>query len=237
MNGTQGVHDGSVGVMWFRRDLRLADNPTLAAVLAISETVVPLFVLDDTLWRPAGDARRAFLVECLRALNEQLDGTLVVRRGRPERVVADAAQAVGARVVAAAEDFGPYGRVRDEQVARALGAVGAELLLVDTPYAVPPGRLTTRTGSRYRVFTPFARAWRAHGWPKPMAPPTSPRWFGPLEGDGIPDEGRVDATLPDAGEAAACRASSDVLSRAPRRLRGAGATSPAPTALHACRRT
>ena len=42
--------------MWFRRDLRLADNPALLAAAAEGE-VLPLFVLDQALWGPAGVSR------------------------------------------------------------------------------------------------------------------------------------------------------------------------------------
>ncbi|MFC6344099.1 deoxyribodipyrimidine photo-lyase, partial [Nocardioides hankookensis] len=47
-------------VMWFRRDLRLADNPALVAAAA-DGAVLPLFVLDPTLWEAAGPSRRAHL--------------------------------------------------------------------------------------------------------------------------------------------------------------------------------
>src|SRR4051794_21344910 len=73
-------------ILWLRRDLRLRDNPALRAALAAGETV-PLFVLDPALWGPAGAPRRAWLVRSLRALDESLDGHLVVRHGHPETVV------------------------------------------------------------------------------------------------------------------------------------------------------
>ncbi len=97
-------------VMWFRRDLRLSDNPALVEAVRAGRDVVPLFVVDQRLWGPAGDNRRAFLVACLRSLDESLDGRLVVRTGPPERAVVDVAAEAGAPWVFAAEDFGPYGR-------------------------------------------------------------------------------------------------------------------------------
>ena len=56
---------GSASVMWFRRDLRLRDNPALLAACAADE-VVPLFVLDPFLWERAGRVRRAYLAASLR---------------------------------------------------------------------------------------------------------------------------------------------------------------------------
>lgn len=185
-------------ILWFRRDLRLADNPAAVEALRSDEPVVPLFVLDDALWGPAGDNRRAFLAGCLRELDDDLGGRLVVRRGNPADVVAELAD--GGPVVAA-EDFGPYGRRRDD----ALLDAGIDLRLVGSPYAVPPGQVRNNAGRAYRVFTPFSRAWRAHGWSPPLARPRSPRWA-TVHGDGIPDAPKVVADLPAPGEAAAERA-------------------------------
>jgi deoxyribodipyrimidine photo-lyase len=187
-----------VPVLWFRRDLRLRDNPALHEAAAAGGDVVPLFVLDDALWGPAGRNRRAFLVGCLRALDESLDGRLVVRRGDPARVVAEVADG---GPVFAAEDFGPYGVRRDEAVLDA----GVDLRLVGSPYAVPPGEVTSGAGTPYKVFTPFSKAWRQHGWPPPLPAPRSMRWAA-LGGAAIPDAPGVDAALPDAGEEAARRA-------------------------------
>ncbi len=72
-------------VMWFRRDLRLADNPALAAAAAGGD-VVPLFVIDPAFIR-AGAPRLAFLAECLAELHEATRGALVIRRGNPVDVV------------------------------------------------------------------------------------------------------------------------------------------------------
>ena len=109
----------TLSVMWFRRDLRLADNPALLAACEADE-VVPLFVIDPVLWSAAGQVRRAYLSGSLAALDESLDGALVVRHGDPREVVPALAEEVGAGSVHVAADFGPYGRLRDEQVADAL---------------------------------------------------------------------------------------------------------------------
>jgi deoxyribodipyrimidine photo-lyase len=77
-------------VLWFRRHLRLADNPALLAVRdAGGAWVLPLFVPDDALRRPSGTPRPAFFYRRLRALDEALGGRLVVLRGKPENVVHD----------------------------------------------------------------------------------------------------------------------------------------------------
>src|SRR4051812_17682654 len=91
-------------VMWFRRDLRLADNPALTAAAAEGH-VVGLFVVDPA-FAPAGAARRAFLAGSLRSLDADVGGHLVVREGDPVRAVSALAAELGATTVMAAEDFG-----------------------------------------------------------------------------------------------------------------------------------
>ncbi|ONH57786.1 deoxyribodipyrimidine photolyase [Frankia sp. CcI49] len=195
-------------VWWLRRDLRLDDNPALLAA-AGQGPVLALFVLDEALRRPAGPVRLAFLYRCLRDLDRRLAGRLCVRTGDPEQVVPAVAGEIGADVVHIAADHGPYGRRRDERVARALLAGGRELRRTGSAYAVEPGRLVKPDGSPYRVFTPFYRAWKAHGWPAPAAPaPTEPDWLDPASLSGgseeIPPDPDLDGvTLPPPGEQAA----------------------------------
>jgi deoxyribodipyrimidine photo-lyase len=200
-------------VLWFRRDLRRHDNPALLEALAAAradgdEEVVALFVLDPVLWDAAGDVRRAWLARSLRALDATLDDALVVRHGDPVTLVPEVAAALGARTVHVAADFGPYGSARDARVAAALEAEGRTLVATGSPYAVAPGRVRKNDGTPYRVYTPFFRAWSAHGWRAPAPDPDRwPTWRiderGPLSCDGIPDEPPLTAELPPVGEAAA----------------------------------
>ncbi|RFU18890.1 cryptochrome/photolyase family protein [Geodermatophilus marinus] len=192
-------------LLWFRRDLRLADHPALLAARDAAGpdgAVLPLFVFDDRLWGPSGDPRRAFLLDCLADLSDQLDGALVLRHGDPARVVPALAREVGATGVHVSADTGPYGRQRDAAVERALGDVPLER--TGSPYAVTPGRVTKGDGTPFRVFSPFARAWRAHGWRAPAPRPRTVPWLTGLRADApppAPDLGGV--RLPPAGEAAA----------------------------------
>ncbi|MEY3346916.1 MAG: hypothetical protein RIR40_641, partial [Actinomycetota bacterium] len=68
-------------IFWFRRDLRLSDNPALLAALDDADEVIPLFILDDEISASAGPNRRAYLSASLQALNESLDGNLFVISG------------------------------------------------------------------------------------------------------------------------------------------------------------
>jgi len=192
-------------VLWFRRDLRLADHPALLAAVeqarAGDDEVVALFVVDPVLWRGPGAPRRAYLARSLAALDDQLDGRLVVRHGDPARVVPALAHGVGAPAVHVTAATEPYGRRRDDAVAQALG--GVPLVRTGSPYAVGPGRVRTRTGGPYQVFGAFRTAWLDHGWPAPAPPPHSVGWA-TMASEGVPAEpADVPITLPAAGEHAA----------------------------------
>ncbi len=159
-------------VLWFRRDLRLDDLPALRAAAETGpDGVVALFVADPALLGPDGPNRRRFLAAALAALDAELEGALVVRRGDPVRVVPAVAAEVGAVVVTATADFGPHGTWRDSAVARALSDDGRRLMTIDSNYAVAPGRVRTRAGAPFKVFTAYKRAWEAVGWPSPSPPP------------------------------------------------------------------
>ncbi len=212
-------------VMWFRRDLRLADNPALVEAAADGE-VLPLFVLDPALWGPAGPSRRAYLAASLRSLDASLrqrQAGLSVVRGDPVRRVVQAARAVGATAVHVAADYGPYGKRRDEEVEQALSDAGIDLVRTGSPYAVAPGRVLSGSDQPYQVFTPFSRAWREHGWRDPIDAPTGVSWRelaedgADAEGGGttgIPDPDLPEGlALPEAGERAALTLWHDFLDR------------------------
>ncbi|MCP2262463.1 deoxyribodipyrimidine photo-lyase [Streptoalloteichus tenebrarius] len=198
----------AAAVVWFRRDLRLGDHPALAASAARARRVVALFVLDDALLRPAGAPRRAFLAGCLRALDHDLGGRLLITRGDPTRVVPRVATEVGATSVHVSADTGPHGRERDTAVERALSGLGVKFVRTGSPYAVTPGRVVNAEGQPYRMFSAFYRAWLGHGWPAPAEVDASDvDWVEPSEVDisrASPEEPAAGG-LPPAGERAALR--------------------------------
>lgn len=193
--------------MWFRRDLRRHDNPALNdATTGLTEGVLPLFVVDPRLWNPAGNVRKAYLLDSLQALSDSLDRSLQIRRGDPVVEVPRAAKSVGAEKVFVAADFGPYGLPRDKAVEAALSRMGVELVRVGSPYAVAPGRVRKDDGSPYRVYTPYYRSWIQHGWRAPAARPDRARWLCPKFRSAWPARPPLnDVELPAVGEQAAAR--------------------------------
>ncbi len=160
-------------LLWLRRDLRRRDHPALLAArdAAGDGDLVVAFVVDPALWASGGAARRAWLAATLRATDEAFDGALTLLHGDPRTVVPELARRVGASAVHVSRETTPAGRRRDEVVAERLGEGGVEWVETGTPYAVGPGLVVNGSGEPYKVFTPFSKAWRAHGWPDPAPTP------------------------------------------------------------------
>src|SRR5690349_9946427 len=199
--------------MWFRRDLRLRDNPALLTAAGQGglgdgpAAVVPLFVFDPALWTPSGETRRTCLTASLTALSSRIGGDgLLLRHGDPVDEVVAVARAAKASAVFVAADFGPYGRARDERVEQALAKHDIRLERVGSPYAVAPGRVLNGSGEPYKVFSPFYRAWCGHGWRAPAAAPRSVEWAYPVKGVDLPAAPAPEGmSLPPAGEDAVAR--------------------------------
>src|SRR5689334_7534431 len=143
-------------LLWYRRDLRLADHPALHAALE-DDGVVPVFCFDDRLLRGrhASGPRTQFLLECLRDLDGSLrkrGSGLVIRHGPPERELPRLAREIGASAIHATADAGPFAARRDARVAGLVLHPG--LGVVDEPPL-------TQAGTPYTVFSPFHRAWLA----------------------------------------------------------------------------
>ncbi|WAC58174.1 cryptochrome/photolyase family protein [Gordonia sp. SL306] len=153
--------------MWLRRDLRLSDLPPLSAAHDGGDQILTCFVVDPRLEKSSGPRRLSFLYESLRELDDKLSGRLLVVRGRPEEEIPRLVAAVDAASVHVSEDFSPFGRRRDAAVAEALGDLPLEA--TGSPYLVSPGRVTKPDGDPYKVFTPYFRQWRHHGWRRPAS--------------------------------------------------------------------
>jgi deoxyribodipyrimidine photo-lyase len=198
---------GAPALLWLRRDLRRADHPALGAAAGEGGPVLPVFVIDPAFWDDAGAVRRGWLAATLLATRDAY-GRLCLLRGDPRRVLPEVATWVGATSVHVSTETEPGGHARDLAVAEALAEHGVSCVETGSPYAVTPGRVRTGQGTPFKVFTPFSKGWRTHGWRGPAAEPVGVRL---IEHDSDPgawalvEEARraCPITLPPAGERAA----------------------------------
>jgi deoxyribodipyrimidine photo-lyase len=169
----------SRAIIWFRRDLRISDQPALLAAIEASDEIVPLFIMDDQVANKSGANRQAYLAKTLRALDASLNEKLLVISGDPSKVLKDVMSRYGATSVHVSTDYTPYGVARDAKVIEN----GIELIHSGSSYAVAPGRVRKSDETPYRVYTPFYRAWCTHGWRAPAAKPKQINAAEPLAGD------------------------------------------------------
>jgi deoxyribodipyrimidine photo-lyase len=160
-------------VVLLTRDLRVHDNPALAAACANAERVVPLYVLDPHL-RTISANRIRFLHQALADLRTTLrgkGGDLVIRHGEPVAETIKIAQEVEADGVALAADVSRYARRRERRLVNECQKHRLALRLFPGVTVVDPGQLRPGGADHYRVFSPYFRAWEAATWRTEFATP------------------------------------------------------------------
>lgn len=148
-------------ILWFRRDLRLADNPALARAVETGRPVVPVYIRDEgSEIRRMGAASDWWLDKSLRALGADLarrGAPLVLRRGDSEAELRRLIAETGADTVLMNRLFEPDAFARDADIAHALKADGIQCRGFNGSLLRPPGSVLNGSGQPYRVFTPFFR--------------------------------------------------------------------------------
>jgi deoxyribodipyrimidine photo-lyase len=164
-------------ILWFRRDLRLADQPALAAAVASGAPVIPVFILDDETpkHRKMGGASRWWWYNTLMSLDAdlaKLGSRLILRAGKSDDVLADLTKETGASAIHCIRHYEPWWRNAEKAVAKSLPE-GCKLICHDGNYLLPPGSVTTGSGGQYKIYTPFMRAlWQHMPPPEPLPAPT-----------------------------------------------------------------
>jgi len=152
-------------IVWFRADLRIYDHPALATALRDASKIVPVFIFNDdlTAGKFSSSNRTRFLLECLEDLKKSfknLGGDLVIRHGDAAEELLKLTEDTGAKAVYYTADYSPFAIKRDIKVEAALNSAGLSPRSFGGKLAVSSvQKLVTKTGTPYKVFTPFWRAW------------------------------------------------------------------------------
>jgi deoxyribodipyrimidine photo-lyase len=179
-------------LVWFRQDLRLADNPCLSAALERGEPVIPVFIFtpqEEGAWAPGG-ASRWWLHHSLARLDEELralGSRLVLRRGEDSLIeLQRLAQDCHAQHVHWNRRYEPAIVLRDQAIKAALTEAGLGAHSYTGALLHEPWSVANKTGNPYQVFTPF---WRhclslpdpGQTLPAPAHIPAAERWPESLE--------------------------------------------------------
>jgi len=165
-------------LVWFRSDLRLADNPALAAAVERGGPVIPVFIWvpdEEAPWQPGG-ARRWWLHESLAALRRSLEDhglRLVLRQGDTLEQLNKIIHSCGADAVYWNRRYEPAVIARDKRIKHALRDAGHEARSFNSHLLYEPWMVSTNAGGPYKVFTPFWKSCQA--LPEPDAPCDTPK--------------------------------------------------------------
>ena len=151
----------TTAIVWFRRDLRLADNPALQAARQ-HDHVVPLYIHapeEDAHWAPGAASNwwRHHSLAALAASLEQAGAPLLIRRGPALETLRELVRTTGAEAVYWNRLYEPASIARDQRIKRALREDGLEVQSFNAALLAEPHELKTGSGGPYRVFSPFYR--------------------------------------------------------------------------------
>ena len=170
-------------IVWFRADLRLADNPALHAAAETRRPIVPLFIWcpeEEGDW-PPGAASRWWLHHSLSKLESGLRSLgvpLLFRRGPAAATLEQLCRETGAASIYYNRRYEPAILARDADVERRLSAQGIETLSYNAGLLHEPWAIKNKAGRPFQVFTPFWRTCLAQG--EPAGPLPAPVRLRPL---------------------------------------------------------
>jgi len=165
-------------IVWFRHDLRLADNPALASAEKRGGPVVPVFIWspqEEGAWPPGG-ASRWWLHQSLAALDDRLRAAgsrLVIRRGPTLESLRTLVKETGADAVFWNRRYEPAVIARDAKVKEALGSDGFAGESFNAALLHEPWTIQNQSKKPFQVFTPFWRHCLAK--PDPAEPLPAPK--------------------------------------------------------------
>jgi deoxyribodipyrimidine photo-lyase len=163
-------------IVWFRQDLRIADNPALCRAVESGLPVLPVYILDDANagdWR-AGAASRWWLHQGLAALDERLEGNLRFFSGRADEILPDIARNLDAAGVFWNRCYEPWRIDRDRELKKRLREEGLAAESFNGSLLFEPQVVMKNDGTPYKVFTPFYRKGCLQGAPQPREPLAAP---------------------------------------------------------------
>ena len=162
-------------ILWFRRDLRLADQPMLAEAVALGHPVLPLFVLDSET-EAVGAAPKWRLGLSLADFGRRLEGIgsrLILRRGAAVEVIGQLIAQTSAVGVLWSRSHDPATKARDTAVKAMVKARGGFARSIPGFLLHDPIEVVTGQGGYYRVYTPFWNAVRDRPVAAPLPAPVS----------------------------------------------------------------
>ena len=166
-------------IVWFRRDLRVHDQPALSAAVRECEEIIPLFIFDDPLLssRQFGSANVAFMLNCLEDLVKRLQRlklTFMWRRGDPVEELARAARELKVEVVYWNRDYEPAAIERDRRAVHRLAQLGVTTKTYKDHVVFETRDVLSSKGKPLQRYGAYRRRWWEHWHASPPRLTTPP---------------------------------------------------------------
>ncbi|MDF1646727.1 MAG: deoxyribodipyrimidine photo-lyase [Legionellaceae bacterium] len=147
-----------VSIMWFRRDLRISDNPALAAAVK-KGAVLPIYIHDETTPKAfqLGETSQLWLYYALEALNQTLHHALKLYIGRPEEIIAGLTQKYQVTHVFWNNSHEPHHQKTDETIKKLLRSLNIQHQVFHSNYLWKPTDILKKDYSYYKVFSAYKR--------------------------------------------------------------------------------
>ena len=157
----------SIGLVWFRRDLRLHDHAALSASVRENDKTHLVFVFDENILAPLRqksrqDDRVHFICQSLLEMQEQLQKhgcSIILRRGCPREIIPNLVEKLNVDTLYFNRDYSPYPLERDSVVEKSLKSVNRSVKSFRDHVIFEPQEVLKNDGTPFRVFTPYSRAW------------------------------------------------------------------------------
>lgn len=203
-------------IVWFRNDLRIADNAALLKAAQSNQEVICLYILDEDADETThyGGAQLWWLHHSLIALSKSLEAIgaeLILKRGSPNKIIKSLIDDTGAQTVLWNRRYATSHIKRDTELKSELTNDDIEVISFDGALLHEPTKLRTGSGGPYKVYTPFWRALSGKDEPRDPAPkpqalkpysktiksdslddwallPTKPDWSGGISDEWTPGE-------------------------------------------------
>lgn len=190
-------------IVWFRQDLRIGDHVALRRAVEAKAGVIPLFVFDEVSSQPwsMGGASLWWLHHSLTELGAGLSkrgSKLILKRGAAVACLVSLAKKTNAQAVYASRMYEPWAVALENEINTELSNIGVDFKRFPGSLLFEPEAVATKSGTPFKVYTPFWRALLAAAPPRtPLRAPKKITAFeGALESDDL-DEWALLPTKPD----------------------------------------
>ncbi|WP_150912611.1 deoxyribodipyrimidine photo-lyase [Marinobacter halotolerans] len=182
-------------LVWFRNDLRVADNAALTAACKNGGPIHACFIVTPGQWQEHdwSPARVSLVLDHANALSRRLAelGIPMTFITTPDfrsgiNKLSELCKARSIRHLHFNEEYGINERLRDKAVKAEMDSLGVQVNKYRDQTVAPVGSILTQQDEPYSVFTPFSRSWRR--WiddnrpsvfpvPAPVGEPVKPERF------------------------------------------------------------